>query len=146
MIIRNVERRDLECCAELYADVFSSAPWDEPWTAPAALDRLVHFYDSKGFAGILAESDDVLGFALGNIEPFHTKDLFYLREMCIALKSQSQGIGSQVYRALENELRLKKVEQVYLATEREIPAANFYLSNGFKCTEEMGFYTKYVDS
>jgi len=143
---RNIEKKDLEGCAELYADVFPSAPWSEPWTAQAAIESLVHFYESKGFVGVLAEADGVFGFALGNIEPFHTKDLFYLREMCIARKSQFQGIGGQVYKALESELHERKVEQVYLATDRDIPAARFYLSNGFKCAKEMEFYTKNVNS
>lgn len=146
MIIRNIQRTDLESCAALYADVFSSPPWNEPWTTQAALERLVHFYDSKGFAGVLANCDGLRGFALGNIEPFHTEHLFYLREMCIARKYQSQGVGSQIYRALEGELYSRKIEQVYLATERRIPAAKFYSAIGFKCAEEMGFYTKHVNS
>lgn len=146
MIIRNIQRTDLESCAALYAGVFSSPPWSEPWTTQAALERLVHFYDSKGFAGVLAGGDDLRGFALGNIEPFHTENLFYLREMCIARKHQSQGIGSQIYGVLEGELYLRKVEQVYLATGRGIPAAKFYSTIGFTCDEEMGFYSKHVNS
>jgi len=144
--IRNIDKRDLESCAALYAQVFSSAPWSEPWTAQAALDRLNHFYESNGFAGVLAESDGVLGFALGNAEPFHTEVLFYLREMCVGPAHQGRGLGGRLYQALERELSLKSVKRVYLATERAIPAARFYIKNGFEHMEEMGFYAKSVGS
>src|SRR5690554_3259223 len=115
--VRSIEKKDLEACAALYAQVFSQAPWDEPWTTKAALERLSHFYESIGFCGVLAESDSVLGFALGNAEPFHTEALFYLREMCTSPTHQGRGLGGRLYASLEKELSLINVKRVYLATE-----------------------------
>lgn len=146
MIIRSIIKQDLESCATLYAEVFASAPWCEPWTVGVALDRLLHFHESKGFIGVLAEQDGLAGFALGNAEPFHSGSIFYLREMCVGLNYQSQGLGRKVYHALENELRSSGIKSVYLTTEREIPAAQFYLNNGFEYVEGMGFYAKRVNS
>lgn len=142
MIIRTIKSQDLINCARLYADVFACKPWNEPWSVDAALDRLRHFYGSSGFVGLLAEQDDLVGFALGNTEPFHTGSLFYLREMCIATKQQGQGFGPRVYRALEDELHSRGLQSIYLTTERDIPAAQFYLNNGFSYVEKMGFYAK----
>lgn len=142
MIVRSIDRPDLMGCADLYADVFASAPWLEPWTARAALDRLAHFYESKGFAGILAEHDGLVGFALGNTEPYHSGSIYYLREMCVASNHQSQGVGRQVYDALENVLYARGVKSIYLATARTIPAARFYMNSGFECLDEMGFYER----
>lgn len=62
MIIRSINRQDLGSCATLNAEVFASAPWLEPWTASNAFDRLGHFFESKGFAGILVEEDGLLGW------------------------------------------------------------------------------------
>lgn len=146
MKFRRIEKTDLKNCSELYAQVFSLAPWNEPWTAQAALERLSHFYESLGFCGVLVESEAVLGFALGNAEPFHTETLFYLREMCISPKQQCQGLGGRLYASLEKEISLMNVKSIYLATERAIPASNFYLKNGFRHVEEMGFYAKHVNS
>lgn len=146
MSIRAIQKEDLESCAVLYAGVFSSAPWNEPWTKKAAFERLRHFYESKGFVGVLADMEGAQGLALGNVEPFHTGDLFYFREMCIATERQSQGLGRRVFSALEVALESRGVTQIYLATERAIPAARFYLKNGFKIAEEMAFCTKSIDS
>lgn len=142
MKLRRIDKTDLKSCAQLYAAVFSSAPWSEAWDEATALTRLLHFYESSGFIGVLAERDGVVGFALGNTEPFYFGTLFYLREMCVSNSLQCQGIGSRVYGALEEQLKLNQVKGVYLATERAIPAAQFYLGKGFHCSESMGFYSK----
>lgn len=141
-----VSERILDSCADLYAEVFSSSPWNEPWTFEAALHRLTHFYHSRGFIGVLAKEDRVLGFALGNLEPFHSGNLFYLREMCISVGRQSEGLGKQLYHAVEGELSTRGVERVYLTTSRRIPASSFYQNVGFKYVEEMGFYAKRISS
>ena len=38
----------------------------------------------------------------------------------------------------------KKFSKIYLATDRNIPAAKFYEKNGFSQDENMGFYCKGV--
>ena len=129
--IRPIEENDVECCATLFAQVFSGEPWCEPWTEKKAFVRLDHFYKSIDFLGVLIESDHILGFALGNWEPFYFGKMFYLREMCTAQASQSQGIGGRVFSALEEELVSQSISSIYLTTEREIPAASFYKKHGF---------------
>ena len=146
MILRKIETRDIQECARLYAEVFSGPPWNESWSEALALDRLMHFHDSRGFVGLLAEQENIVGFALGNTEPFQSHKIFYLREMCTAPEKQFLGIGRQVIGALENELSLLNVTGIFLTTKREIPAARFYISNGFSDNTSMGFYAKKVGS
>lgn len=141
---RRLEPRDLEACAILFAQVFSAPPWSEPWLIEHALARLEHFHASPGFVGMLAPGDRgaVAGFLLGNLEPYLEGKLFYLREMCVATHRQGQGVGSQLYQALERELASGDVRAVYLATGRAIPAAGFYQGLGFRCSDSMAFYAK----
>lgn len=147
MILRNIEEDDIEICAELFMQVFSSDPWNEEWSIVFANERLSHFYQSKGFFGVLAEEQNsVVGFALGNTEPFYFGSMFYLREMCIKTKLQNKGVGKEILKALEDELLTKKINRIYLTTERDIPAASFYQKNGFNYSEKMGFYAKRTNS
>ncbi|MBA2781031.1 GNAT family N-acetyltransferase [Billgrantia kenyensis] len=141
---RRLEEGDLEACATLFAQEFSAPPWSEPWTNERALARLEHFHASPGFVGMLALGDqgEVAGFLLGNLEPYVEGKLFYLREMCVATHRQGQGLGSELYRALERELATRDVRAVYLATGRGIPAARFYQQLGFRCSEGMAFYAR----
>lgn len=146
MIVRKVEEKDIEACAALFSEVFSSEPWNEPWTKRLARERLSHFYESKGFIGVLAESDGVIGFVLGNTEPFYFGSMFYLREMCIQTHLQKKGVGSNMFHALEQALSMHNVHSIYLTTEHDIPAAEFYKKKGFTYSEKMGFYAKRTNS
>lgn len=145
MNLRKMNEADLDECARLYAAVFSVGPWNEAWDPETALARLSHFYKSAGFVGVLAEQDGIIGFALGNSEPFYFGTLFYLREMCVHNAYQSRGVGSKVYLTLEAQLKSSFVRGIYLTTERAIPAAQFYLGKGFDHSESMGFYSKQLN-
>lgn len=147
MKLRSIQETDVEACAILFAQVFSSEqPWNEKWNEVFALERLSHFYQSKGFIGVLAEQEEVIGFALGNTEPFYFGSIFYLREMCTQTNLQNQGIGKKVLEALEKELLSEQVQRIYLTTERSIPAVNFYQKNGFNYSDKMGVYAKRLNT
>lgn len=91
MKTRLIEKRDIDSCAKLFAQVFSSEPWREPWTDEHAYIRLSHFYNSKGFLGVLLE-ERILGFALGNWEPFYFGNIFSLREMYTDIQLQTASL------------------------------------------------------
>lgn len=142
MQLRIMEEKDLAACARLFARVFSAEPWNEPWDDELAQSRLAHFHASSGFLGVVAQRQEVIGFALGNLEPFCTGTLFYLREMCVGTQQQSKGVGTQLYRTLQRELESRHVRAIYLATDRGIPAASFYQRLGFHRSDKMAFYGK----
>ena len=146
MKYRIIKKSDIDKCSSIFADVFSSSPWNEDWSKSIAFERLSHFYESKGFLGVLAEEENILGFALGNIEPFCFGPLFYLREMCVDSQSQRKGIGSKMIDMLNSELSKLNVKKVYLTTERTIPAADFYQRKGFVHDDAVGFYAKSIHS
>jgi aminoglycoside 6'-N-acetyltransferase I len=146
MNIRLITENDIRDCAKLFSYVFSIEPWNEPWTEEGAFKRLNHFFESKGFVGVLLESDDLMGFALGNVEPFHFGDMFYLREMCIDTKKQNSGYGCKLLERLEDNLKSMNVNSIYLTTDIEIPASKFYQKHGFNLKNTMGFYAKRLNS
>ena len=146
MEVRSIQEGDIRKCARLYASVFTSEPWNEEWTEETAFLRLNHFYQSTGFVGLLAEYDDIVGFVLGHTEPFENSTIYYLREMCVMGSIQSKGVGGKLYKALDCELAEKSVKSIYLTTERDIPAASFYMKNGFNLSQKMGFYAKSINA
>jgi ribosomal protein S18 acetylase RimI-like enzyme len=146
MKIRLIIEKDIRNCAQLFSHVFSTEPWNEPWTEESAFKRLNHFFESKGFVGILIESNNLIGFALGTVEPFHFGDMFYLREMCIDTRLQSSGHGYKLLEGLEESLKNMNVDSIYLTTDIEIPASKFYQKHGFNFKETMGFYAKRINS
>ena len=148
MNLRSIKINDLESCAGVFAHVFSSEPWCEPWTSEGAYIRLHHFFESKGFYGVLAEDNfgRVVGFVLGNKEPFCDGELYYLREMCVDKDLQKSGIGARLIKFLEEGLISHGVIGAYLATAKGFPAANFYQKNEYGISEGMVFYNKRLSS
>jgi aminoglycoside 6'-N-acetyltransferase I len=143
MKIRPIDENDIIECSKLYFEVFSGPPWNEAWKIERAKSRLIHFYRSQGFIGLLAQSDkEIAGFIAGNTEPFRLNDLYYLREMCVKPDLQRSGIGRKLYLKLEKTLIEKRIGSIYLTTHRNIPASLFYQKMGFKIGEEMRFFSK----
>jgi len=114
MEIRDIKQNDLNVCSEIFSRTFSGEPWKEKWTATSALERLEHFYKSKGFYGIVAEEDTVIGFVLGNSEPYYTGLIFYLREMCTDIDYQNKGVGKHLLLNLENNLKSKSIYIIFI--------------------------------
>ena len=141
MLIRSIESEDIESISDLYASVFSSPPWNEPWNFEKAKLRLEHIFLSKDFVGLLVEIEEsVEAIILGNSEPFLSEKTFHLREMCVNPKLQGTGIGQRLIQRLHEKLKELDVSGVYLTTRNDIKAANFYRKNGYKLEMNQGVY------
>ena len=146
MEIRTINESDLTSCAEIFSRTFSKEPWNEKWSTDSAFERLAHFYHSKGFCGVLAEEENVAGFVLGNVEPYYSGAVFYLRDMCTSTEHQSKGVGTKILMLLEEMLVLRNVRNIYLLTEYSIPAAKFYRNRGFEIDEKSSSFSKIIYS
>lgn len=134
---------DLALCAQLYANTFSQKPWNESWTVDTAHRRLKHMYMSPGVVGVCIYNEgDLIGFVLGNKEPFLVRDLFYLREMCVIKDEQGTGVGTALMESLMTSLEQEGVGSIYLSTSPASKAHTFYQKLGFKPAEDMAFMVK----
>lgn len=147
MNVRQIDRVDIDSCAGLFSDVFNERPWNESWSRNEALERLTHIYESKGFLGFVAESENtVVGFVLGNIEPYTGGGAFYLREICVKTNEQGKGIGKRLVSNLHSELLSKNVSRSYLITRLNSQSAAFYIANGYILEEAEGVYGITINS
>ncbi|MBE9077451.1 GNAT family N-acetyltransferase [Romeria aff. gracilis LEGE 07310] len=143
MKIQPIEPCHLRECADLFASVFSSSPWNETWSQEIALRRLKDCYDTPGSYGIIAILEDkISGFALGYTEVWYEDKHFYLKEMCVQSINQRSGIGSQIIDMLYQGLVSKGVSMIYLLTVRDSPAATFYEKHGFSNHPKMTMMLK----
>lgn len=122
----------LDGCAGLYASVFSSGPWDEPWTAERARERLAQIYHAPAFEGLVCTVDgEPVGLAMGNCVRRAAGRGFMLHELCAGTGMQGTGIGRRLLSSLEERLRERGVGSVFLLTGRDVPARGFYAKNGY---------------
>jgi aminoglycoside 6'-N-acetyltransferase I len=143
MKILPLEEADLPGCAALFVEVFSAPPWNESWDTSTVLRRFDDFWRTPGFFGRLARSEEqIVGFALGQVEHWDVGRHFHLQEMCVALEMQRRGAGSQLMDALEDHLRETGVGRIMLHTARESDAQAFYDRCGFHTSARMVMMSK----
>jgi len=151
MIVREMEAKDLPGCAEVFQQTFSSPPWNETWSLSDSTRRLDYFFNSQAASGYIAISDDtqetsgtdrIIGFILGQAEPFQSNDLFHIRELCVLPEYQNQGTGHILLKALESNLKHASISAIYLLTDKEFPAADFYQNNGYCQNNSLSLYSK----
>ena len=118
-------------CAELFARVFNGEPWNETWTVADAAVRIGDIVSAPKFVGLVIEDTEIHGFVIGNTIRIEANDIFELKEMCIALRSQQNGLGTALLDVLKTRLSQMDHDAIFLQTSHKTPAYHFYLKNGF---------------
>lgn len=145
MNIQLLVEEDLPACATLFADVFSDPPWNETWLVEAVTRRMDECWRTPDFVGLGAKNKgDLVGFALGFVEQWHTTRHFQLKEMCVAPELQRHGVGSDLMRSLEDHLRETGVSKIILHTARDSDAQAFYDQRGFYTSVKIVMMSKWL--
>lgn len=126
-------KHHLEHCTELILSVFNNAPWHENWAVESARALLQEMIETPGFMGFVSLAEEqVIGFVAGYSEQRDQTKCFCIREICVHLDYQGQGIGSDLLQHLEQKLANLDIHLIYLITMREGQAESFYLKNGYR--------------
>lgn len=146
MIFKAIEHENLARCANLFVAVFNHAPWNETWEIAAVVQRLEDCFNTPQFYGLVAiENDQLVGFALGHTESWDNSRYFNLREICVACSRQRQGVGTELMKALSENLKKQSVDKIYLHTTRDTDAQAFYEKHGFRVSEKMVMMLKTLE-
>ena len=129
---------DKEIIKELFSSVFCAAPWYDDWSDPIQLDSYIKDLtgQDRSLSYGLFEADEMIGLALGNIRHWYSGTEYMIDEFCIRTDRQGRGLGSYFMKKIENDLRTMDLHCIYLQTERDFPAFDFYKKNGFSEVEE----------
>lgn len=119
--------------AAMYRNVFSSPPWNDDWSDTGQLMAYI-----KDIAGCwnslnygLYDGDKMIALAFGCSRHWWSGTEYVIEEFCVSPKMQGKGIGSRFLTLIEGEVRKLGLNGIYLCTERDKPAYDFYVKNGF---------------
>lgn len=141
--INEILDSDIHEYGKLYVQVFNSPPWNENWTLTSAIERLDFYRRTPGFIGLCAKQDsELLAFIFGNYEPYQQGRVYLIKEMCVAIQSQQQGIGTSMLQALHSLLLVRDISLVNLITRTGQAAEKFYLKNQYTQALGMGLYVR----
>ncbi len=146
MEIRELLSADLEKIKPMYREVFGGPPWNEDWEDDRQLEEyLLDLTEVRGSLHYgLFESGRILGFSLGKIKHWCEGTEYYIEDVCIRPEDQGKGYGRIFFSMIEQDLVSRGVRTIYLMTDRDQPAYEFYRKLGFtELPEVTSFYKEF---
>lgn len=135
MKLERLKERHLKECSLKYIDTFNDEPWNDKWDEVTAYKRLEEIFNAPGFVGMVAiEEDMIIAAVLGNLETWFEGYMYNLREMFVMKSEKGKGVGTTLFKGLEEELKNHNVTSITLFTSKGDLTEKFYLKNG--CTTE----------
>lgn len=123
----------LNACADLYAESYGEAPWNESFDPDALKAYLRQYVNRPGLhMYVLLRENAPVGIALCCIVPYIGSDFARIEDFCIAPSYQREGLGSRFMALLCDDLRASGCDSMLLATQRNYPSHHFYIKNGFR--------------
>ena len=133
LIFRRIGRDETGRISELFAGVFMTEPWNDDWSDPEQLHA--YLTDLTGQSNSLTyglfEDGALIGVSMGHIKHWYSGTEYCIEEFCIRKDRQGQGIGSHFLREIEKATAGLGLKQIFLQTESNVPAYEFYRKNGF---------------
>ncbi len=137
---------DVEAIKELFTSVFTIEPWNDDWSNQEQLD--LYLQDLVGQSNSLTyglfEGQKLIGVSMGHVKHWYSGTEYSIDELCIRTDKQGNGVGTYFLKEIEKGIKELGMEEIFLQTERNVPAYAFYQKNGFYELKEHVSFVKEV--
>ncbi|MCI8388825.1 MAG: GNAT family N-acetyltransferase [Clostridiales bacterium] len=131
---------------DLFVSVFSREPWNDDWSDEDQLRAYIH--DLTGQSNSLAfgmyNGDELIGISLGHIRHWYTGTEYFIDELCISTSEQGKGIGTLFVNEIEKACSELGLTHIFLLTDHNVPAYEFYKKRGFHELESNAAFAKKI--
>ncbi|MBR0086188.1 MAG: GNAT family N-acetyltransferase [Lachnospiraceae bacterium] len=144
---RRLGPEDKESIKEVFAGVFTKEPWNDDWSDKEQLDLYITDLIGQGYSLTygLYDSDELIGISLGHIKHWYSGTEYYIEELCIRTDRQGAGAGTFFLAEIEKAIQKLGLKQIFLLTDSNVPAYEFYKKNGFFEVETNAGMAKALD-
>ena len=141
MELKVLSLEDRKMITDLFTDVFTNEPGNDDWSDRKQLDAYITDLTGQSYSLTLGyfDGDRIMGLSMGYIKHWYSGTEYVINEFCVDRHSQGKGIGTAFMKAIEAYLSEKGICQIFLLTDKDVPAYTFYQHNGF--TEQIGNVT-----
>lgn len=128
----------------LFKSVFAAPPWNEDWSDEEQLDNYLRDLMEVRTPLIygLYDGEILAGVSIGNIRHWCGGTEYFIEELCLARDYQGRGLGREFFALIEDELKKRNLNMIYLMTDRNKPAYEFYKKLGFGELSELASFFK----
>lgn len=126
-----------------FVGVFSNEPWNDDWSDKnqlhAYMTELIDNRNSLVFG--LYKDNIMVGLSMGHIKHWYEGTEYVINEFCVKSDKQGQGIGSKFIDLIEGNIKERGINTIFLLTDRNVPAYDFYKKKGFtELVNNVAFY------
>jgi len=134
----------VEEIARFFAGVFTKEPWKDDWSDENQLHAyIMDLIGNRNSLTVgLFDDGQMMGLSMGSVKHWYSGTEYYIHEFCIKTEQQGKGVGTQFLHLLESFIQSKGIKQIFLQTDRNVPAYHFYKKNGYKELENHVSFVK----
>ena len=123
---------------DMFRATFSGPPWNEEWKDDQLNEYLHDLIEVRGSLMFgLYEREKLIGISIGKIKHWCSGTEYFIEELCISNDYQGRGLGREFFALIKNSLKERGITQIFLMTDRDKPAYEFYKKIGFKELSEI---------
>ena len=111
-----------------FADVFTNEPWNDDWSDKDQLHNYILDLTGQSYSLTLGlfEGEEMVGLSMGYIKHWFRGTEYMIDEFCISRTRQHQGLGTKFMQEIEKYIKSIGLKQIFLQTDRNVPAYEFY--------------------
>ena len=131
--LKRLGLNDKEMIKELFVSVFTKEPWNDDWSDKEQLDLYIDDLTGQGYSLTygLYDDDELIGISMGYIKHWYSGTEYIINELCIRTERQGAGAGKFFLAEIEKDIKKLGLKQIFLLTDSNVPAYEFYRKNGF---------------
>ena len=135
--LKRLSVKDKEAITDVFISVFTKEPWNDDWSDKNQLDMYINDLIGQGYSLTygLYDGDELIGISLGYVKHWYSGTEYIINELCIKTERQGAGAGTFFIAEIEKAIKELGVKQIFLLTDSNVPAFNFYKKNGFVAEE-----------
>lgn len=133
MILKKLSKADKDLITIFFKEVFTKEPWNDDWSDEQQLDQYIMELIGNSNSMTLGFFEDIkmVGLAMGYIRHWYEGTEYHIDELCITTNMQGKGIGTEFIKQIEGYMKTEGLSRIFLQTDRNMPAYEFYKKRGF---------------
>ena len=118
---------------ELFVSVFTREPWNDDWSDKSQLQLYIHdlIGQNNSLTFGLYDGAELIGISMGHIRHWYSGTEYFIDELCISTEKQGKGAGTLFVENIEKACKELGLTHIFLLTENNVPAFEFYKKRGF---------------